>query len=71
MQGHPIDLDSGETKINGDVSRPETRFKRDSVSRQRYRRPYKRGKIFPPLEQRVASLNEINYVTKAKINSRN
>lgn len=63
MQGHLIDLDSGETKINGDVSKAETRFKRDSVSRQRYRRPYRRGKIFPSLEQTVALLNEINYAS--------
>jgi len=45
--GHPVDLDNDETKINGDVSRVGARFKRDSVSRQCYRQPYRqRGNFF-------------------------
>lgn len=57
MQGHhPIDLNSGETKINGDVSRADARFKRDLVSRQPYRRSYRRGKIFPRTNGRVVKL---------------
>lgn len=46
MQGHPIDLDSGETKINGDVSIAGARFKRDSVSRQHYKEALQKGKFF-------------------------
>jgi len=46
MQGHPIDLDSGETKINGDVCIADARFKRESVSHQHYKETLQKGKFF-------------------------